>query len=201
MATVVVSMATRSSDLDNQKPGIDIQTEGHIVTPTSSQNGPENPEAFSSAPLHSLSWSLARKPTPDQPGTQYCLEIQVTSTKDEGVTPPAPHAWLAPIMEDIVWIGKSSLTEAVVTGPGRSILFYRWQSLGGLNVGEVWDAMFTLSGAIGMVGKQAQLSSKIVSLVDVWQLITQVITKGHIEARGLVHPDSIPPLSTSFSFW
>ena len=39
-------MATRSSDLDNQKPGVDIQTEGHTLTPPSGQNGSEDPEAF-----------------------------------------------------------------------------------------------------------------------------------------------------------
>ena len=101
MATVFMSMAARLSDLDDQKPGINIQTEGHTLTPPSGQIGPEDPEAFGSAPSHSPSWSLARKPTPDWPETQYYLEIQVTSTKDGGVTPPPPHAWKVPIMEDM----------------------------------------------------------------------------------------------------
>ena len=86
--TVFMSVTTRSSDLDNQKPGINIQTEGHTLTPLSGWNGPEDQEAFGSTPSHSPSQSLARKPTPDWPETQYCLEIQVTSTDDEGVTPP-----------------------------------------------------------------------------------------------------------------
>ena len=90
MATVFMSMAARSSDLDNQKPGVNIQTKGHTLTPPSGQNDPENPEAFGSTPSHSPSWSLARKPTPDWPETQYCLEIQLTSTKDGGVTQPTP---------------------------------------------------------------------------------------------------------------
>ena len=102
MATVFMSVATRLSNLDDQKPGINTQTEGHTLTPPNSQNGPEDPEAFGSTLSHSPSHSLARKPTPDWPETQYCLEIQVTSTKDEGVTPPPPHAWQAPIMEDMV---------------------------------------------------------------------------------------------------
>ena len=50
MATVFMSMATRSSDLDDQKSGLNIQTEGHTLTPPSSQNGPQDPEAFGSAP-------------------------------------------------------------------------------------------------------------------------------------------------------
>ena len=73
MATVFMSLATRSSDLDDQKPGVNIQTEGYTLTPLSSQNGPEDQEAFHSAPLHSPSQSLARKLTPDWPETQYCL--------------------------------------------------------------------------------------------------------------------------------
>ena len=76
-------MATRSSELGNQKSRVNIQTEGHTLTPPSSWNGPEETEAFGSAPSHSPSQSPMRQPTPDHPGTQYCLEIQVISTKDE----------------------------------------------------------------------------------------------------------------------
>ena len=101
MTTVFVSMSTRLSDLDDQKSGLNIQTEGHALTTPSGWNGPEDPEAFGSAPSQSPSWSLARKPTPDWPETQYCLEIQVTPTKDEGATPPPSHVWQVPIVEDM----------------------------------------------------------------------------------------------------
>ena len=200
MATVFMSVATRLSDLDDQKSGINIQTEDHTLTPSNSWNGPEDPEVFGSTPSHSPSWSLARKLTPDWPETQYCLEIQVTSTEDWGATPPPPHMWQAPIMEEMVWDGKSGLTEVVVTSPGKAILFYRQQLLEGLSLGEAWDAMFTLSGAISWVHKQAQLSAKSVSLGDGQQLIAQTITKGHIKPRGPGHPHSILPVSTPFNF-
>ena len=36
MTTVFMSMATRLSDLDDLKPEIKIQTEGHTLTPASS---------------------------------------------------------------------------------------------------------------------------------------------------------------------
>ena len=68
----------------------------------------------------------AWKPTPDWPETWYCMEIQVTSTKDGRGTPPSPHTWQAAVVEDMVQDGKSGLTEAVVTDPGRAVLFYRW---------------------------------------------------------------------------
>ena len=75
-------------------------------------------------PPHAPSQYPVRKPTPDWPGTQYCLEIQVISTEDGGTTPPTPHTWQVPVVKDMVQDGKSSLTEAVVTGPGRAVLFY-----------------------------------------------------------------------------
>ena len=46
-----MSMAARSSDLDDQKPGVNIQTEGHTLTPPGGWNGPEDPEAFGSTPI------------------------------------------------------------------------------------------------------------------------------------------------------
>ena len=126
----------------------------------------------------------------------------MTSTKDERVTPPPPHTWQVPIVGDMVWDGKSGLTEAIVTSPGRTVLFYGQQSLGeGLSLGEAQDPTFTLSGAISWVGKQAQLSAKPVSLGDSWQLIAQAITKGHIKPRGPGHLHSIPPASTPFNFY
>ena len=97
-----MSMVTRSSDLDDQKYGVNIQTEGHTLILPSGQNGPEDQEAFGSAPSCSPSQSLARKPTPDWPETQYYLEIQVTLTKDRGVTPPPPHTRQAQVVEDMV---------------------------------------------------------------------------------------------------
>ena len=149
MATAFMSMAGSSSDLDDQKLGVNIQTEGHTLTPPSSQTGLEDQEAFGSTPLDSPSQSLASKLTPDWPETWYCLHIQVTLTEDGRVTPPPPHAWQVPVVEDMVQDGKSGLTEAVVTGLGWAVLFYRQQLLGeGLSLGEAQDTAFTLLGTI-----------------------------------------------------
>ena len=110
----------------DQKSGIIIQMEGHTLTPPNSQNGPKEAEASDSAPSHSPSQSPVRRPMPDCPETQYGLEIQVTSTEDGGMAPPPPHVWQVPVVEDMLWDGKSGLTEAVVMGPGWTILFYGW---------------------------------------------------------------------------
>ena len=93
-------MAARSSDLDEQKPGTNIQEEGHTLMQPSGWNGPEDPEAFGSAPSQSSSQSLVRKPKCHE--TRYCLEIQVIFIEDEGAAPPPSHTWHAPIVEDIM---------------------------------------------------------------------------------------------------
>ena len=116
-------MAARLSELDEQKPGTNIQKEGHTLTPPSRWNGFEDPEAFASTPSQSPSQSPARKL--DHPEIQYCLEIQVISSEDDKAIPPPSHAWQASIMEDMVQEGRAGLTEGVVIGPGRAILFYR----------------------------------------------------------------------------
>ena len=48
MTTVFMTMATILSELDEQKPGTNIQKEeeGHTITPPSGQNGVEDPEVL-----------------------------------------------------------------------------------------------------------------------------------------------------------
>ena len=154
MVNISVSMATQSSDLDNQKSGVIVQMEDHTLTPPKSQNGPKEVEASGSTPSQSPSPSPVMRSMPDHPETQYCLEIQVTLTEDGGTTPPPPHAWQTPVVKDMLWDGKSGLTETVVIGPGHAILYYgRWSLGEGLTFGKARDAMFTLSGGISWVGK------------------------------------------------
>ena len=101
----------------------------------------------------------------------------------------------------MLWDGKSGLVEVVVTGPSWAILFYGRQSLGeGLRLGETWDAIFMLSGAISGVGKQAQLRASAVSMGEGQQLIAQAITEWCIEPRGSGCPHLILPASPPFSF-
>ena len=37
--------------------------------------------------------------------------------------PPPSHSWMAPLVENMLCDVSSGLTKAVVTGPGRAILF------------------------------------------------------------------------------
>ena len=171
MTTIVMSMATKSSNLDDHISGANLQNDGHTPTSPSDWKGLEEMGASGSAPSHSPSWSPERQPSPGHSGTQYCLGICVTLTKKRGAAPPAPHIWMVPVVEDMLWHGWAGITKAVVTGPGRAILFYGRHSLGGLNLGEVRDATFPLTGAGTWVGKLAHLATDPLSIQEDWQVI------------------------------
>ena len=62
---------------------------------------------------------------------KHCLEIQVTLTDELGDVPPPPHAWMAPMVEDMLQEARAGLTEAVVIGTGRALLFHGRRLMGG----------------------------------------------------------------------
>ena len=45
-------------------------------------------------------------------------------TEELGAIPPSSHSWTAPLVEDMLCEARTKLTKAVVTGPGRAVLFY-----------------------------------------------------------------------------
>ena len=87
--------------------------------------------------------------------------------------PPPLHAWTAPVVEDMLQESRAGLTEAVVIGPGKAILFYGRRSIGeGLKVDEARDATFLLAGAGTWVGKFAYLNADPMMLQDGKRAIT-----------------------------
>ena len=155
-----MSVATRSSDLEDWTSGTNLQTEGHVGMPSQSQKEPEEMGVLGSSPSHLPSWSLARRPPPSHPNTRHCLGIHVTLTKETGAVPPLPHAGLVPLMEDMLHYARTGLTKAVVMGPGRAILFYgRWSLGEGLSLGKARDAIFVLTGVGTWVSKPAFLAT------------------------------------------
>ena len=84
----------------------------------------------------------------------------MTLTEELGAVPPPSHSWMAPLMEDMLCDVRTGLTEAVVTGPGRAVLFNGRHSMGeGLTVDEARDDTFLLTGAGTWVGKSAYLAA------------------------------------------
>ena len=128
-----MSMAAKSSDLVDETSGANLQTEGHEDAPAKSAKDLQEPEALDSPPSCLPSWSLAQRPLSSCPNMKYCLDICVTLMEELGAIPPPSHSWMAPLVEDMLCNARTGLTEAVVTGPGRAVLFYRRCSMGGLD--------------------------------------------------------------------
>ena len=148
MATSVTSTATKSSDIGDQMSGANLQMEGHPPTLPGGRKSPEDMGTSGSTPSWSPSWLPKRSPSHSPPGTWYCLGIHITLTNEIAPEPPPSHAWMASLVEDMLHYGRTGLTEAVMTGPGRAVLFYgRWSLGEDLSLGEARDALFTLTRA------------------------------------------------------
>ena len=81
---------------------------------------------------------------------------------------------------------RTGLTKAVVTGPGRAILFYGRHSLGeGLTLDKARDAAFLLTGVGTWVWKPAYLATDTMTVQKGWRVIAQAITDCWVKARGL----------------
>ena len=113
-----------------------------------------------SSPSCSLSWSLAQRLLSSHPSMSHCLEIHATLTEELGAVPPPSHSWLAPLVEDMLHDIRTGLTKAVVTGPGRAVLFYGRHSMGdSLITDKARDATFLLIRAGTWVRKPAYLAT------------------------------------------
>ena len=117
-------MATKSSDIEDRTSGANLQIEGHMDVPSKSTKDPGESGALGSSPSCLPSWSPAGRPLSSCPDTRHCLGIHVTLPEKLGAVPPLPHTWTAPLVEDMLHYARTGITKAVVTGPGRTILFY-----------------------------------------------------------------------------
>ena len=80
---------------------------------------------------------------------------------------------MAPVVEDMLQDTRIGLTEAVVIGPGKAILFYGRRSMGeGLKADEARDATFLITGSGTWVGKLAYLTADPMMLLEGRRAIT-----------------------------
>ena len=101
----------------------------------------------------------------------------MTLTEELGAIPPPSHSWMAPLVEDMLHDARTGLTKAVVTGPGRSVLFFGKHSMGeGLTADEARDAAFLLTGADMWVGKLAYLAADQMTIQEGKGAIAQAIS-------------------------
>ena len=163
--------------------------EGHADMPCQSAKDLWESEALDSSPFHLPSWSLSRRLPSSHPNTRHCLEIHVTLMEELGAVPPPSHSWMTPLVEDMLHDVRVSLTEVVVTGPVKAVLFHGIHSLGeGLTTDGASDATFLLTRAGTWVGKLAYLSTNPMTIQEGQWVIAQAITDCCVNARGPGHP-------------
>ena len=124
----------------------------------------------------------------------------MTLTKELGAVPPLSHSWMAPLVEVMLHDAWTSLTEAMVIGPGRAVLFYGRHSLGGLTLDEARDAAFLLTRVGTWVGKPAYLATDPMTIQESCWVIAQAVTDCLVKARGLGHPCINLPTQQPFRF-
>ena len=96
---------------------------------------------------------------------------------------------------------RTGLTEAVVTGPGRAVLFYGRHSMGeGLMVDEAREATFLCTETGTWVGKSAYLTADPMTIQEAKRAIAQAILDNRVKARGPGCPHVNPPAQQPFQF-
>ena len=154
-----------------------------------------------SSPHNLLTWSPVQRPPTGHLNMNYCLSIQVTLTDKLGDVPPPSHTWTTLVIEDMLWETRAGLTEAVVIGPGKAILFYGRRSLGeGLKADKARDATFLLIGARTWVGKLAYLTTDPMTLQEGKRAIARAVLDHGVKARGPGHPRVNLPAQPPFRF-
>ena len=104
-------------------------------------------------------------------------------------------------MEDMLCDIRTRLTKALVTGPGRAVLFYGRLSMGeGLTVDEARDAAFLLTGAGTWVGKLAYLATEPMTIQEGQLAIAKAIMDCQVRARDPGHPCVNPLAQQPFRF-
>ena len=104
------------------------------------------------------------------------------------------------MIEDMLREARAGLTEAVVIGPGRAILFYGRCLMGGLKADKARDAAFLLTGAGMWVGKLAYLTANPMTVQEGRRAIAQAVLDNRVKARGPGHPKVNPLAQQPFKF-
>ena len=178
-----------------------LQADGLMEEPAQRAVNWQEMEEEDSSPPNLPTWSPVQRLPTGRLNTNYCLSIQVTLTDELGDVPPPLHTWTAPVVEDMLQETRAGLTEAVVIGPGRAILFYGRRSMGeGLKVDEARDATFLLTGAGMWVGKSAYLTANPMMLQEGKRAIAHAISDQGVKVRGLGCPQVNPPAQQPFRF-
>ena len=194
-------MAAKLSDLSDKTSEANLQVDGQVEKPAQRAVDWWETEEEDSSPHNSPTWSPVQRLPLGCLNTKHCLEIQVTLTDELGDIPLLSHAWMAPVVEDMLWEARAGLTETVVIGPGRAILFFGRHLMGeGLKVDEARDTTFLLTGAGTWVGKLAYFTTNPMTIQEGRRTIAQAVSDNRVKARGPGHPQVNLPAQQPFKF-
>ena len=179
-------MAANMSDRGDNMTEANLQADGLMEEPAQRAANRQEMEEEDSSPPNSQMWSPVQRQPTGHLNANYCLSIQVTLTDELGDVPPPLHMLgCAPVVEDMLQETRAGLTEAVVIGPGRAILFYGRRSMGeGLKADEARDATFLLTGAGMWVGKSTYLTTNPMMLQEGRRAIACAISDQGVKVRG-----------------
>ena len=154
-----------------------------------------------SSPHDSPMWSPILRPPTGHPSMNYCLLIKAILTDKLGDVLPPPHAWTVLVVEDMLRDIRPGLTEAIVIGPGKAILFYGRHYMGeGLMVDEARDAAILITSDGTWVVKPAYLTADPTMLPEGKRAITHALSDQRVKARGPGHPRVNLPAQQPFRF-
>ena len=95
-------MAAKTSVRGDDRTEANLQMDGPEERPAQGVADHHEMEEEDSSPHNSPTWSpIPRLPT-GHLNMNYCLSIQATLTDELGDAPPPPHAWMAPVVEDML---------------------------------------------------------------------------------------------------
>ena len=189
-----MSMAGKSSDLGDKTSEANLQADGQAEKPVQGAADQWETEEEDSSPPNSPTWSPVQRLLLGCLNTKHCLEMRVTLTNELGDVTPPLHAWMSPVEEDMLQEARAGITEAVVIGPGRAILFYGRHLMGeGLKADKARDAAFLPTGAGTWVGKSAYLTANPMTIQEGRRAIAQAISDNRVKVRGPGRPQVNPP--------
>ena len=79
-----------------------LQADGLMEEPAHRAANWQEMEEEDSSPPNLPTWSPVQRPSTGRLNTNYCLSIQATLTDELGDVPPPSHAWMVPVVEDML---------------------------------------------------------------------------------------------------
>ena len=97
-----MSMAAKLSNLGDKMSEANLLVDGQAERPAQGAVDRQEMEEEDGSLPNSPMWSPVQRPPLGHLNTKHGLEIRVTLTDELGDVPPPPHAWMAPVVKDML---------------------------------------------------------------------------------------------------